>query len=91
MAGRSRLLNEKWAAEAHSAKMARALSKDYGEYAPVGEMWVKQTRNAAVFPTKGMIAHSLLRWRKPDGQVVPWDCGYQGDTLIAPAWAMKGK
>ena len=89
MASRSVALNQKWAAEAFSARCAKGAAKDYGEYVEVGEMWSKQTRNACVFPKAGMIAHSLLRWRRPDGTVLPFDCGYNGDTLIAPKWAMK--
>lgn len=89
MAGRSVALNQKWAREAQDARCAAALKKNYGEYVEVGEMWKNQTKNAAIFPTKGMIAHTLLRWRKPDGSVVDWTCGYDGDTLIAPKWAIK--
>jgi hypothetical protein len=86
-----RLIRQKQADEAHTARCAAGFKKDYGEYAPVGEMWRKQTRNATIFPTKGCIAHSLLRWRKPDGAMVPWDCGHDGDTLIAPVWALERK
>ncbi len=85
----SRLLNDKWAAEAYNARHAKALKRDYGTYAPVGEMWVKQTRNAAIFPTWGMIATTLLRWRRPDGTIIDWTIGREGDVLIAPTWAMK--
>jgi hypothetical protein len=89
MAARSVALNQKWAAEAHSARCASNAKRNFGAYAPVGEMWKKQTRNACVFPIRGIIAHTLLRWCKPDGSVVPFDLGYEGDTLMAPIWAIK--
>ncbi len=84
-----RLIRDAQANEAHAARCAAGLAKDYGDYAPVGEMWRKQTLKAAIFPTKGCIAHSLLRWKKPDGEMVSFDRGYDGDTLMAPVWALN--
>ena len=89
MTGRSIALNQKWAAEREHAAGQRALTRDFGAYAPVGEIWARQTDKACTFKGAGVIAKSLLRWRKPDGSVVAWDQGYDGDTLIAPVWAMK--
>lgn len=89
MAGHSVALNQKWAAEAEAKRCAAALKRDFGDYAPVGEMWKKQTAKAAVFPTKGMIAHTLLRWRKPDGSFVDWTMGREGDVLMAPTWVLE--
>lgn len=88
MAGRSVLLNQKWAAEAEAQRCAAAMRRDYGDYAPVGEMWKKQTAKAAVFPTKGIIAFTLLRWHKADGTVVDWTMGREGDVLMAPVWVL---
>ena len=89
MAGRSVALNQKWAAEAEANRCAAALKRDFGPYAPVGEMWSRQTAKAAVFPSWGMIATSLLRWQKADGNVGDWTQGRGDDVLIAPTWALK--
>ncbi len=56
------------------------------EFVVVGFEWqTKQTREAAFFPSYGWVPHAMLRWRKPDGTVLPWDCGRQGDTLLMAA------
>lgn len=89
MAGHSKALDEQWARERFEERCEAALKKDYGAYAPVGEKWTKQTRAACIFPTRGVIAHTLLRWQKPDGSVVAFPRGYEGDTLIAPLWALR--
>jgi hypothetical protein len=52
-------------------------------------MWPRQTKSAAIFPTHGMVAATLLRWRKADGTVVDWTCGRSSDVLVAPVWALK--
>lgn len=84
-----RLIRQKQASDAHSERCAAGFAKDYGAYVAVGEMWKKQTAKAAIFPTKGVIAHSLLRWQRADGTMVPWDVGHDGDTLMAPTWALN--
>jgi hypothetical protein len=78
-------------ADAFSARMEAARKRDFGNYALVGEMWNRQTQKAAIFPTHGAIAHTLLRWRKADGSVVAFDCGRNEDVLIAPVWALNRK
>ena len=86
--GHSYALNAKWADEASRARCAKGLTRNYGEYAPVLELWTRQTPRAAVFPTHGMIAHSLLRWQRLDGSIVDWKNGRLGDVLTAPVWAL---
>ena len=82
-------LKQKWAADAATARNAQAMKKDYGAYAAVGEIWTKQSAKAAHFKTHGWIAHVLLRWQRADGSMVPFDSGYQGDTLMAPVWKLN--
>lgn len=88
MAGHSAALNQKWAAENEARRCAAGLKRDYGDYEPVGECWKRQTAKAAVFPTKGTISTTLLRWRKADGTVVDWTMGRGDDVLLAPTWAL---
>jgi hypothetical protein len=75
--------------EAQAERCARAMRRDFGDYAEVGAIWTKQTAKAAIFQAHGAIAHTLLRWRKPDGSVVDWTMGRNGDVLIAPTWALN--
>jgi hypothetical protein len=89
MAGKSVLLNQKWAAEAEVERCAKAMKRDFGQYAEVGEMWIKQTNKAAIFKTHGAVATSLLRWRKADGSMADWTSGRNGDVLMAPVWALN--
>lgn len=84
-----RLIREAQANAAVEARDARALSRDHGAMAPVGEIWSRQLRNAVVFPTYGVIPRSLLRWQRADGTVHAFGDGRQDDVLVAPVWALE--
>lgn len=47
----------------------------------------KQTDKAVQFPSYGWVPRSAIAWRKPDGLIVCWSCGYQDtDEFLIAGW-----
>jgi hypothetical protein len=90
MAHVGRIIREKQNKEAADAREMKALTRDFGVYGEINEIWTKQSQKAAYFKTFGWIAHTLLRWKKPDGSMVAWSNGRAGDILMAPTFTLKG-
>lgn len=76
------MVRQKMARDARDEREMVALKRDREMVEVPFEWQSKQTAKAILFPSYGWVPAVAVRWRKADGTVVPWSCGYQGDTFL---------
>jgi len=84
-------LREQMAARNRHEREMRGMRREREMVEVPFEWHAKQTDKAVLFPSYGWVPTVAIRWRKPDGQIVPWSSGHNATDafLLAKEFAER--